>query len=291
MILSIVAAATDGADTSRFLDAMMSEGVLASPGIEVCVVQGPGGPLSSTLSGVRLLTLGAAASIFELWGAGVRAARADAVAILDVRCPPQVGWLSAVTGALPLSTSGIFGPVVSTIARDDPDIVGYLNEYVQFSPPIDAASHEVPGVNLIALRSLLSDRRVLGEDGFVKTRFLALLAHTGAPALRMLPGAIVDYQKVYGFGAYMMHRFRHGRCYGATRPLSSLSTRLLAVLTTAILPVIRSWRIYQAARRNPENIKAVRRFWIRIGLAETAWSLGEFLGYTTGEGRARQRLR
>jgi hypothetical protein len=291
MILTIVAAATDGADPSRFFDALASDGILGASNVEVWIIQSQSGPVQNPPRGVHVRSLVGPVSIFELWGAGIRLASADAIALLDVRCPPRQGWLTAVCSALPLAGPAVFGPVACRMHRDDPHIVGYLTEYVQFNPPLDPESNEVPGVNLVAARHLVSDPRVLGEDGFVKTRFLALLSGSGAPHPSAIADAVVEYQKSYNLGEYMMHRFRHGRCYAAQRPLLSLPARLLAVLTTPCLPVVRSWRIYRNARRNPVSARAARRFWLRIGIAETAWSLGEFLGYTLGEGHARRRLR
>ncbi len=291
MILTVVAAATDGADPSRFIGAMASEGVLTSADIEVWIVQGPSGPIKTAPPGVYLRALAAQASIFELWGAGILQANADAIAILDVRCPPQKGWLAAVRAALPLTGSGIlFGPVICSMRGNDPSIVGYLTEYVQFNPPLDPTSTEVPGVNFIAARSSLTDEQVLRVDGFAKTRLLALLASSNKPSPRPIAGATVDYQKRYRFSEYVVHRFRHGRCFGAGRPFPSRALWLRAVLSSPCLPVLRSWRIYRNAKRDPASARAVRRFWLRIGIAETAWSFGELLGYIAGEGRARPRL-
>ncbi|MDZ4760259.1 MAG: hypothetical protein SGJ21_04230 [Alphaproteobacteria bacterium] len=291
MILTIVAAATDGADPQRFFEALASDGILACSDVEVWIVQSPSGPVRTAPPGVNVRSLGAQASIFELWGAGVRQAQADAIAILDVRCPPRQGWFAAMRAALPLSGAVIFGPVVCSMPPDDPNIVGYLTEYVQFNPPLDAASAEVPGVNFIATRSFLSDRRVLQDDGFVKSRLLTLLASSNTPPPQPIPGAVVDYQKPYNFAEYIVHRFRHGRCFGAQRPLPSPLQWIRAVASTPCLPALRSWRIFRNARRNPATARAVRRFWLRIGAAETAWSFGEFLGYVAGEGRARRHLR
>lgn len=292
MILSVVAAATAGADPSAFIAALASEGVLTSPDVEVLIVQGPSGPIRHAPPGIEMCVLAAHASIFELWGAGIKQARADAVAILDVRCPLQTGWLAAVRAELPLLGSRIlFGSVICSMAGNDPNIVGYLTEYVQFNPPLDPLCSEVPGVNFVAARSDLTDERVLRADGFAKTRLLAMLAASNTLSRQLIAGAAVDYQKCFSFGEYIAHRFRHGRSFAAGRPFPSLPTKIRAVISTPCLPVLRSWRIYRNAKRDPACLRAVRRFWLRIVVAETAWSFGEFLGYVTGEGRTRPHLR
>lgn len=289
MLLSIVAAAPEGADVPAFVDALTADGALHDGEVEVIIVQlhDPGSCVQAAT--IAFETLERQCSIFELWGAGVRKARAQAIALLDARCPPAEGWLRAVRAQLPLQVPAMFGPVACGVDIRTPDIVGYLVEYAQFAPPLDPDLSEVPGLNLIVARDVAHAPSVLREDGFAKTRLLSALGRSQVP--RPIPQAIVQYRKHYDFAAYCAHRYRHARCYAADRSMPSILARARAPLSAPLLPALRVWRILRSVRRQPSHAKAARRYLHRILIAETAWALGELTGYLFGAGQTRRHLR
>lgn len=285
MLLSVVAAAPSGCDLRPFFGALERGGFLAAPDVEVIFVGME--PCDQTPAGVLYRLADANSSIFSLWGEGILRTQAPVIALLDVRCPPAPGWLDAVRARLPLAAPAMFGPVQYACRVEAPDIVGYLVEYAQFAPPLPSNLAETPGLNLILMRKAALDPRTLRQDGFVKTRLLAALKADGDAAPVANNDAVVCYEKRYRFKAYCMHRFRHARCYAADRPmpLGALS-RMIAVLSTPALPALRTWRIFQNARRSPFLLRASVTYLHRIVAAETAWALGELAGYLTGAGRA-----
>lgn len=289
MILTLAVAAPAQSDAADFLISLESEGVTTED-IEIRIVQDHTRPIASFPKGVIVETAACASSIFELWGAAVRGASAPHVALLDIRCVPDRGWLATVLARLRDKPIAFFGAINCGWTAESPHIVGYLVEYAQFKAPLAVGLKETPGVNIIATRAHVTHTDVLRADGFVKTRLLAHLARMGIkPEPR--EGAAVIYKKRYSFAEYCVHRFRHGRCYGADRlPEAPLWRRPFLILSTTILPLLRTQRIFVAARQARMSGSFWR--WLhRILAAETAWSLGEFVGYIRGDGRCRRLLR
>lgn len=289
MKLALVVAAPRGSDGQAFFSALEADGIFTASDVDVRVVQDFTQPVAKAPPGIGLATAPHRSSIFELWGLGLREVTAPYVALLDIRCPIEPGWLAAITRNLQDDPSVLFGPVACGWPPNSPNIVGYLVEYVQFHPPLSRHLKEVPGVNLVVASTLAQHGDVLKQDGFVKTRLLAHLSASGV-APRSVAQSVATYRKAFGFSDYCLHRYRHGRCFGADRRFMNSGRRILAVLATPALPVLRAWRIARAARE-AGLFGAYWRWLHRILAAETAWSLGEFSGYLFGEGGSRAFLR
>jgi len=290
MMLTLAVAATDGCDAREFFAALEADRVLMAQDVEIYVLQDCTRPILAAPAGVLLETAKRKSSIFELWGLGVRKAAAPYVAFLDVRCPIEKGWLAAMRARLEYNPPALFGPVSCGWPSASAQIVGYLVEYAQFNPPLSPDLRQVPGVNLVAARCYAQHPDVLQDDGFVKTR---LLAHFDAIGATPLPveESVVAYRKTFTFSGYCAQRFPHGRCYGADRDLGrSTWPWLRAVMATPALPIVRTFRIFCAARR-AQRLAPFWRWLHRIVIAEAAWSAGELVGYLLGAGASRTYLR
>jgi hypothetical protein len=289
-MLALAVAAPPGSDAHAFFAALEEDGVLATSDIAICVAQDATRPLDAVPSGVTVATAEPGSSIFELWGLAIRASKARHVALLDARCPIERGWLAAIMRAsLETNPIAVFGPVRCGWVVSSPHVVGYLVEYAQFQPPLGPCLREVPGLNLIAACHAVADATVLKDDGFIKTRLLAHLAALGTTALP-IEDAVVTYRKQFTFTEYCAHRFHHGRSYGAARDFASPWPWLSAVVATPGLPFLRALRVYRAAQHARLSL-AFWRWFHRIIVAETAWSIGELFGYLAGAGSSRRYLR
>lgn len=288
MILTLAVVATGGAPPAPFLAALEIEKALTNPAVRVVIAQDASRPFGDALHGAELITAPPDVSIFRLWGLALSVATTPHVAFLDARCPIDPGWLETVLVALSKGDATLFGPVRCGWPARSEHILGYLVEYLQFNPPLTESLRERPGVNFISTRMTASDPAVLVAGEFMKTRLLALLDARGA-RVRPVAGATVTYRKAFGFSRYLQHRFDHGRCYGANRTFPIPGARLLALAATPALPMVRTWRIFRAARTVGMR-SACWRWLHRILIAETFWSAGEAWGYLSGEGDARRRL-
>jgi hypothetical protein len=288
LILALAVAAPRGSDAHAFFAALEEDGVLATSDIAVCVAQDVTCPLDGVPSGITVKTAEPGTSIFELWGLAIRASKARNVALLDARCPIERGWLAAMRASLETNPIAVFGPVRCGWAVSSPHVVGYLVEYAQFQPPLGPCLREVPGLNLIAAGDAVTDATVLKDDGFIKTRLLEHLAAFGATALP-IEDAVVTYRKQFTFSEYCAHRFHHGRSYGAARDFASPWLWLCTVVVTPGLPFLRALRVCRAAQ-HARLSSAFWRWFHRIIVAETAWSIGELFGYLCGAGSSQRYL-
>lgn len=218
-------------------------------------------------------------SLAQLWGVAAAQCRSPAIAILHGHAPPAPAWAKAMLTALG-SRQALCGPVEPGYSPSDPRITGYLVEYCQFHRPSATEMSEVPGNNLVLPRSMLPSSEILERDGFSKT---LMLVTNKSLRWRWVTGAVVEHCRPFVMLPYCRRRYRHGRSYGAAR-LNHLNAppRLILLVGTGLLPVIRVARIIRHAWRHTALRFAVLRRLPVILLAETCWSAGEFVGYLTG---------
>lgn len=277
--LAILIAAKGKCDPRPMSDALHAAGALADGAVDVRLICDPQTVFRcEPTTAFQVERLSEPQSIFQLWGFGVTAAQATYVAILDIHCPPAEGWFNAVMARLASDPVAFYGPVEPAYPWEDRRIAGYLAEYVQFHRPLAPGLGEVAGSNLIVSR-VAALQAVDSSGAFIKTRLLTLL-----PTLPTLnPNAVVLYGKPFEFQTYLVRRYSHGRSYAAQRYAKFPWRRPMAAVSAACLPILRVWRIRRHAQRHPQAAAAFRQ---RLGLlliAEAAWSIGEFLGYLTGE--------
>lgn len=219
-------------------------------------------------------------SIFHMWGAAMRQASSTYLAVADARCPPSATWLGAALRAMADGVPAFFGPVSFRDTGDRLSVVEYLLEYGQFAPPVHLTMNEVPGNNFVFRRDLL-DQRVLRDGQFHKVFFVDELRLRGLPPV-FCEGLEVFYSKRYRRQRYLVRRFAHGRTYAALRSREQgLGMRLLRGLSSPVLPLLRIARVAGAVSGKPELKAALLRHLGYAAAAETAWSLGECVGYLT----------
>lgn len=201
--------------------------------------------------------------------------------MVDARCPPAAGWLDAARRAIEEAVPAFFGPVSPDDSGGAEVLVEYALEYGQFARPVDAQLREVPGNNFVFRRELLDDQALRGAE-FHKVFFVARLQARGL-APRYRDDLEVRYHKRYGRPHYLRRRLAHGRTYAAARVHGAgLATRLVRALSCAAVPWLRLARVAAAVRTKPGLRAALMRRPGYAMAAEVAWSVGEWLGYTSG---------
>ena len=183
--------------------------------------------------------------------------------------------------------------LISSMAgkEGNPGMVGYLVEYAQFASPIAPQMTEVPGNNVVFRRDLLGDNAELRQHGFSKTVTLWRLARQSGHTIHISPEMRVSYFREGVRSTYWRRRYLHGRRFAAERCRQpDQPSRWFCAPFTVLLPMIRCWRIL----RSVAHVRHLRmayhhHLWTIIG-AETAWSLGECIGYITSTAARDQNL-
>lgn len=278
-------AAKGSCDVQSFIDALTEDGIIAAPNVDVHIAHDDEWSIksSTTPDNVTLHTCPLGTSILKLWGVALVRSTGQYVAVLDIKCPPTIGWLSSVMLEIKKENPVFFGPVVSGWDKTDRRIVGYIAEYAQFHSPLANELDEVPGNNIVCQRSLLDDAEKLQAEGFFKTFMVWRLAIEQHLTPGRIDNMVVKYQKPFRFIHYIKRRFNHGRCFGATRhDNAGQPPRLICMGFTVLLPLLRIWRIYKVVRCRSELKTAFYKFILLILSSECAWSAGEFFGYAFG---------
>lgn len=241
------------------------------------------GPTLPTLNaaGVDLLRC-EGMHLFQLWAAAIGRASGHYLAVVDARCPPAAGWLPAARRAVDEAMPAFFGPVTPDRSGGEQALVEYVLEYGQFARPVHPQLHEVPGNNFVFRRDLLDPQALEGAQ-FHKVFFVERLQQRGL-APRYRDDLEVTYRKRYRRAHYLQRRLAHGRTYAALRVQGAGALRrLLRVLTCPAVPWLRLGRVVAAVAGKPTLRSILFRHPIYALAAESAWSLGELLGYSSGK--------
>lgn len=229
-------------------------------------------------------------SILKLWGQAIAQSSGNYVAVLDINCPPALGWLDRVLNEITAGNSLFFGPV-NPPDKIDSSILGYITEYAQFCSPIKESMNEVPGNNIVCRRTLMDSNDRLINEGFLKTFMVWRLEHEESLKPVRFNDMAVDYKKKFKYQHYMVRRFLHGRCFAATRLRQGHHmNRVVYICMTPALPILRIWRIYLAVSGSRKLKLAFLRYFYAVLHSELAWSYGEFMGYSFGENHTCSRL-
>lgn len=221
------------------------------------------------------------ASLFAMWGDAISRSIGTYVAVLHLTAPPTPGWMDAMRVALVSKPSIVCGPVEAAYPKGDDRWIGYLVEYVQFHRPIASKLSEMPGNNLVLLRSLAGSPGNLASDGFSKTQLLGKWRANGIVPIWAME-AVVTHTRAFDRRTFRTRRFHHARTYAAKRAAgASFARRAFLIFTTPLVAPMRVWRIARHAWRIPKLRGTFFRFLAPIFASESSWALGELTGYTT----------
>jgi hypothetical protein len=230
---------------------------------------------------------------------GLQAAAGHIVALLEDTSLPEPGWLEGMCDAFADErVAAASGPV-----RIDPSLAARYRalacaEYGQFHPdryprlalgPPDARGTQpvsrLPGNNLAYRRERILEI-VGGEgNGLVESEVNDALKARGY-ALAFQPRMAVLYSAADARGARLSTRMRHGRLYAGLRAAGKGgAARCAGLAKSLLLPAVLAARAMAGMTRaiGPAAWPATA-FW--IVLLESAWALGEGVGYVAGAGRS-----
>jgi hypothetical protein len=276
-------------------------GVLETQGAACVVMLGPNMGNAASWRGrfpsVRFIDA-AAVSVPRRRMRGIEAAGTEWVALLEDSSVPQARWCAAIAEAFSApAVVAVGGPVAIGGALSYRQRALACCEYGRFHPSAlhrlasgrareGAGAFDVdrlPGNNVAYRKSAL--RAVCGGDEpLLETEVNAALLAAGG-RLRVHPDMAVEYRPDDDRGTRLGERFRHGRLYGGRRAKgASVGRRTGWLLTACLLPLVLSGRGLRAMRA-----AVPPRAWWAVGAwvcgMETAWAIGEAVGYLAGPGR------
>jgi hypothetical protein len=297
--LSVVVAVVDGgAALERCLDALATQH--QAPELEVLV------PWDSTVSAVAALAgryprfhfvaMGEVATrrpattwsgrhelIDRRRSAGMAAATAETVALLEDRGVPRPGWARGVAAEQARLPHGVIGGAVE-MAGSSPWLWAiYGCDFGRFQPPLAAGTRSaVSDVNVSYKRRVLEPTRPLWSRRYEETTLHRAIERSGEELYLSDAFVVDELRERASWRTLVAERFSAGRRFAATRAgEGGVSRRLLRALLTPALPALLLVRTRResrgAGRRRPPRGSAAA-----LALLAAMSSLGELVGELTG---------
>jgi hypothetical protein len=223
--------------------------------------------------------------------AGICAATAPIVAMVEDHCFPTRGWASALVKAHREPWAGV-GPAI--LNANPNSVVSWVNLAIEYGPwlwPVQRGpvSH-IPGHNSSYKRERLLEYGVGLEQIFEAESVLHWDLQRRGYAVAMEPEARSRHQNFAQFGPSIGLRFHGGRQFAANRAETWPTLKRVSYAAgSVILPFLRSARTIGHMRRAaPRRMGPAFIATLFVLLAFDA--LGEAVGYATGRGQSVERL-
>lgn len=233
---------------------------------------------------VRLLTFDDPQTVPALRAAGVFAAQAPAVALIEDHCRVTPSWAPSLTAAHGRGHSVVGGPIRNVATKRIRDWAAFFCEYSRFMEPLpEGPIDDLTGMNVSYDRAALTAIDDLLREGRWETWLHPRLRERGF-ALYCAAGMVLEHDKDFGLGEFLSQRWHYSRSYAGMRNASLGRKRWLYALAAPLLPPLLYYRI---ARNVLARAGYGRQFALAtpLVLAYTImWAIGEVVGYVAGGG-------
>lgn len=285
--LSVVIASVNGFPyVGRCLDALARH----APEAEVVVADSTNEDTRRRLADgwpdVRLLTFAEQQTVPELRAAGIFAAQAPYVAVIEDHCLVTPEWARAVLGAHRAGQDVVGGPVRNVVTERARDWAAFFCEYSAFVEPMPAG--EVPGLtgmNVSYSRAAVEAMDDLLREGRWETWLHPRLLERGL-TLYCEPAMAIEHDKDFGVREFLSQRWHYSRSYAGMRNESLGLKRYAYALGSPLLPPLLTWRIARNVLGRAVRRRDIARALPLIVLYTTTWAAGEAVGYVAGGGRS-----
>ncbi|MEO5800817.1 MAG: hypothetical protein ABIZ70_10625 [Gemmatimonadales bacterium] len=251
-------------------------------GAELVVARAtPDQPDPALPSGCRVIPCPANATIPELRGAGLTAARGDWVALTEDNCLATPNWLVELSAGFSGDATVVGGTMGNAHPGRPVDSGAAFAEYGFFGPDQPAAAPGaaplVTGANVAYHRSLVGQVAEWAVAGAWEDVIHGRLAVQGA-VFRVMRRAVIEQNLHYRLADFCVDRYQHGRDYARVRSsgLAPLS-RIAHAAATPLLPPLLTSRVWRSAGRTaPASFLRALPFTLAF---LSAWAVGEAVGY------------
>jgi hypothetical protein len=213
---------------------------------------------------------------------GLGQARGAIVALLEDHGTPSAGWCDAVLDAHRDTSAAIGGAVENGVDRLLNWAVYYC-DFGRYQNPVPTGPAEfISDSNVAYKREALESVRAVWEDAYHETAVNWALRNRGE-TLRLDPNMVVAQTRRLRFGSALRERFVWGRSFAGTRVAEvGRPRRLILATLSSVLPVVLTFRVLAGGLSRRRHSSRLLLALPLIAALETIWSVGEFVGYVTG---------
>jgi glycosyltransferase involved in cell wall biosynthesis len=240
---------------------------------------------------VTLLSFDEPKSVPELRAAGIQAATAPYVAVIEDHCRITPVWADAILEAHEAGHHVVGGSVRNVKTKRARDWAPFFCEYSAFMEPSPTgAVSDLTGMNVSYDRQALGEIADLLDDGRWESDLHPRL-HERGYAFWAAPGAVIEHAKDFGFREFASQRYHYSRSFAGMRNPTLGARRALYALATPILVPLLAARVVRNVRSRPGYRATFRRAAPLVLVYTTIWAFGELVGYIFGGGKSILRVR
>lgn len=230
-------------------------------------------------------------SIPALRAAGIFAASASTVAVIEDHCVVGTGWEGALLRAREEGRSVVGGPIRNSAGARVRDWAAFLFEYSAFLEPVQRGPTEsLPGMNVCYDRRAILEIADLLRAGKWESWLHARLRERGFE-LFCEPAAVIEHEMDFGIGDFIAQRFHYSRAYAAMRAPDLHRRRVLYCIASPLLVPLLYWRIARNVVRTQRNRSRLALASPLIVLYTMVTAVGEAVGYAAGGGSSLVRVK
>jgi hypothetical protein len=240
---------------------------------------------------VRLLSFDEPMSVPELRAAGIGAASAPYIAVIEDHCNVRNGWAGRLVEAHRAGRSVVGGSIRNAATRRIRDWAAFLCEYSEHMEPAPAGEvGSLPGMNVSYDRGAVETMQPLLDEGRWETDLHPHLQRAGY-VLYSDPGATLEHAKGFGLHEFLSQRYHYARSYAGMRGAGLGPKRFAYMLGSPLLPPVLYSRIARNVLRRGAHRRELATATPLILLYLGVWSFGEAVGYAFGGGRSLLKVR
>jgi len=290
--LSVVVASVNGLP---YLETCLDALTRRAPAAEVVLADWTDAPTRELVRrrfpDVVMLPFDAPTAVPELRAAGIAAARAPYVAVIEDHCVVAEGWADAVLRAHRADHEVVGGEIRNAARSRVRDWAAFYCEYSEHMDPLPGGrAASVPGMNVSYDRRAIEAMQPLLDDGRWETWLHPHLEREGF-AFHVEDGMVLFHDKDFSFRHFASQRWHYARSHAGMRnPQLGVKRVVYAGGSPLIVPLM--------LRRLKANVDAKprhrRRFYEALPLIVvylSIWAAGEAYGYVMGGGRSLLRVR
>jgi Glycosyl transferase family 2 len=240
---------------------------------------------------VRLLSFDEPASVPELRAAGIAAATAPHVAVIEDHCNVRNGWSGRLLAAHGAGRTVVGGSIRNAATRRIRDWAAFLCEYSEHMEPAPGGEvPSLPGMNVSYDRSAIAAMQPLLDEGRWESDLHPHLVRSGH-VLWSDPKATLEHAKDFGLREFLSQRYHYSRSYAGLRRAELGPKRFVYLLGSPLLVPVLYARIARNVLRRGSHRAELAKATPLILLYLGVWSFGEAVGYAFGGGLSLLKVR